>query len=241
MRRSGRGKLDRPNRGRYVGWVPDLSPIGAGPLLWRDDGGPLVDRQQALDHLAGRDPILGRLIGRVGPFTLEAPPPQSPFRYLTRAIVYQQLSGKAAATIYGRFATRVGRVTPARVLDCPVPALRGAGLSHAKTRAVKDLARHATGGTVPSRRRLHGLDLDAIRNRLVAVRGVGPWTVEMLLIFYLGCPDILPGNDLGIRKGFALTYGRRALPTPNGLARYGARWEPYRSMACWYLWRALEL
>lgn len=213
------------------------------PFLWRNDDGPVVDRRAAAAWLADRDPALGRIIERVGPITMERPAAATPFRYLLRAIVSQQLSVQAAATIATRLAGlyHPGHPTPARVLATPVARLRSAGLSAAKAAAVLDLARHAERRRLPGEPALRRMDpAEAIRT-LTVVRGVGPWTAEMLLIFYLGHPDILPLLDLGIRKGFARVQGRRSLPAARTLARHGERWRPYRSIASWYLWRALEL
>jgi DNA-3-methyladenine glycosylase II len=226
--------------------MPDASdlPHHAVPLLWRDDRGPVVDRRAALAHLASSDPTLGTLVRRAGPFRLEPPPAQTPFQYLLRCITAQQLSGRAATTIFGRVAAiyRPRRFpAPRAVLATPAERLRAAGLSTAKSSAILDLARHAAAGRIPGRRRLGVMTPEAIHQRLTAVRGIGRWTVEMLLIFYLGHPDVLPVHDLGVRKGFARAFRKRALPEPAALARYGERWRPYRSIASWYLWRALEL
>jgi len=212
--------------------------------LWRDDPGPLVDRAIALRELSHRDPALGHVIARVGSLALEPPTIKATHHYLQRAIVYQQLSGRAAETIYRRFTGLFpGSRLPSaeRVLATPEPVLRSAGLSSAKARAILDLARHTAAGTVPSRRGLSSLDPDTIIERLTQVRGVGRWTVEMLLIFYLGHPDILPTSDLGIRKGFSRTFGVKRLASERTVARRAERWRPWRSIACWYLWRSLEV
>jgi 3-methyladenine DNA glycosylase/8-oxoguanine DNA glycosylase len=213
----------------------------AGQKLWDEGGAPL---SRAAAHLAAADPVMGALIERVGPCGLEPPPDLTPFQYLMRAIVGQQLSGKAAATIFGR----VCRIYhprplpgPTAVLATTAERLRAAGLSGAKTRATHDLARFARARRLPSREALAAMDPESVISLLTEVRGVGRWTVEMLLIFYLGHPDVLPLTDLGVRKGFALTYRKRALPSHRVLARQGARWRPFRSVAAWYLWRALEL
>jgi len=216
------------------------------PYLWGHANGPIVDRSVARAHLIAADPALARIIARVGDCQLAAPPQATTFQYLLKAIVYQQLSGKAASTIFGRVGaifTPRSRVTPAALLATPPARLRAAGLSQAKTLAVLDLARHARIGRLPGLDRLRGMDAEAIIEQLTVVRGVGRWTAEMLLIFHLGHPDILPLNDLGVLKGFARTVGRRrrGLPSPKTLARHGDRWRPYRSVASWYLWRALEL
>ena len=190
-----------------------------------------------------RDPGLAAMIDRIGPLGLSPARERTPFDYLLRAIVYQQLSGKAASTILGRVREiySPGRPTPAKVLHTPATVLRAAGLSNGKTAAVLDLASHAARRRLPGPARLRRLTPQQVIDRLTRVRGVGPWTAQMLLIFYLGHPDILPLKDLAIRKGFARVSGRRSLPGEAAIARHGARWRPYRSIASWYLWRASEL
>ena len=171
-------------------------------------------------------------------------PAQSLFQALVRSIVYQQLTGKAAATILGRavglFAPR-RFPTPGDLLEISPDRRRSAGLSTAKTAALRDLAARTLDGTVPSLARVRLMADEEIIERLTTVRGIGRWTVEMLLIFKLGRPDVLPVGDLGVRKGFALTLGKRRLPEPAAMVRRAERWRPYRSVATWYLWRALEL
>jgi 3-methyladenine DNA glycosylase/8-oxoguanine DNA glycosylase len=198
----------------------------------------------ACRHLAEADPGLGALIGRVGEFSLLPTPTQSLFAALARSIVYQQLSGKAAATILGRmialFAPR-RFPTPRDLLAMPPERMRGAGLSTNKTAALRDLAQRTLDGTVPSLARVRRMSDEEIIERLTQVRGIGRWTVEMLLIFRLGRPDVLPLGDLGVRKGFARTFRRRGLPSPMALERHARRWRPYRSVASWYMWQALEL
>lgn len=198
---------------------------------------------EAAAHLALADPALGALIERVGPCRLEVGRMETPFASLLRAIVYQQLSGKAAATIYGRLAALFpdGDPTPEGLAVFDVETLRGAGLSRAKAAAALDLAARTLDGTVPERAALDGLGDGAIVERLTAVRGVGPWTVEMLLIFELGRPDVLPATDLGVRKGFARLHALETLPPPTALLAHGERWRPYRSIAAWYLWRAADM
>jgi DNA-3-methyladenine glycosylase II len=169
---------------------------------------------------------------------------QSPFEALAESIVYQQLTGKAASTILGRVVNlfRPRRFPrPQDLLEAPDALLRKAGLSRNKTAALKDLAAKAIDGTVPPLAKLKQLSDTEIIERLTAVRGVGPWTVEMLLIFRLARPDVLPATDYGVRKGFAKLRGLRELPTPKELLEYGERWRPFRSVASWYLWRALDL
>jgi 3-methyladenine DNA glycosylase/8-oxoguanine DNA glycosylase len=197
----------------------------------------------ACRHLSDADPMLGALIARVGPCLLR-PRTQSLFAALARAIVYQQLSGSAAATILGRVkAIHAPKrfPTPRDILATPPERLRAAGLSAAKTAALRDLAERSLDGTVPMMRRVRFMGDEEVIERLVQVRGVGRWTAEMLLMFRLGRADVLPVSDLGIRKGFALTFGSRRLPAAITIERRAARWRPYRSVACWYLWRALEL
>jgi DNA-3-methyladenine glycosylase II len=166
-----------------------------------------------------------------------------PFDALAESIAYQQLSGKAAATIFGRVRALYPKkkwLDPEQLLATPEETLRAAGLSRAKTAALKDLAAKTIDGTVPSSRALIRMTDDEIITRLTAVRGIGRWTVEMLLLFDLGRPDVWPIDDYGVRKGFAKTFGRRKLPTPKQLMKFGEKWRPYRSMAAWYFWRALD-
>jgi 3-methyladenine DNA glycosylase/8-oxoguanine DNA glycosylase len=201
------------------------------------------DPEVACRHLCEADPRLGDLIARAGPFTMRPTPTQSLFGALVEAIVYQQLSGQAAATILRRVVAlyRPRRFPrPQDILDTPPERLRAAGLSAAKTLAVRDLAARTLDGTVPSMLRVRRMSDDEIVERLTTVRGIGRWTVEMLLLFRLGRPDVLPVGDLGVRKGFARTFGRRVLSDPMVLSRRAERWRPYRSVASWYLWRAID-
>jgi DNA-3-methyladenine glycosylase II len=166
-----------------------------------------------------------------------------PFDALAESIAYQQLSGKAAATIFGRVRALYPKrkwLDPEQLLATPDETLRAAGLSRAKTAALKDLAAKTIDGTVPSGRALIRMTDDEIIMRLTTVRGIGRWTVEMLLLFDLGRPDVWPVDDYGVRKGFAKTFGRRKLPTPKQLMKFGEKWRPYRSVAAWYFWRALD-
>jgi len=166
-----------------------------------------------------------------------------PFDALAESIAYQQLSGKAAATIFGRVRALYPKkkwLDPEQLLATPDEILRAAGLSRAKTAALKDLAAKTIDGTVPTGRALIRMSDDEIITRLTAVRGIGRWTVEMLLLFDLGRPDVWPVDDYGVRKGFAKTFGRRKLPTPKQLMKFGEKWRPYRSAAAWYFWRALD-
>jgi DNA-3-methyladenine glycosylase II len=190
-------------------------------------------------HLA-RDPVMGRLIARHGRCPL-ACRPWSPYEALSRAIAHQQLNGRAAETILRRFVALFpnGRFpSPAAVLAARAPTLRRAGFSRAKVLAIKDIARHAVAGVVPTRQGCRSLDDEAMIERLTRIHGVGRWTVEMLLIFTLGRLDVLPVDDFGVREGFRRAYGRRTQPAPKELRAFGERWKPYRSVAAWYLWRA---
>ncbi|MFL5461270.1 MAG: DNA-3-methyladenine glycosylase family protein [Gemmatimonadales bacterium] len=211
--------------------------------LARTDG-LTYDPDLACSHLIQADPRLGALMIRAGPFTMRPRPTQSLFSALMRSIVYQQLTGKAAETILGRAIRACGPArfpTPRQVLAIPPERLRQAGLSTAKTAAVRDLAAKTLDGTVPSLARIRRMEDEEIIQRLTQVRGIGRWTVEMLLMFRLGRPDVFPVTDLGVRKGFGLVFVRGKLPEPATMLRRGERWRPYRSVASWYLWRALEL
>jgi O-6-methylguanine DNA methyltransferase len=203
----------------------------------------VVDPQTVATHLAERDARLGRLIEQVGPPRIRLEETQSTFAALAESIVYQQLTGKAAATIHGRLRALFPRkrLGPEALLALKDDALRSAGLSGGKVRALRDLADKTLDGTVPSIRTLHALDDDAIVERLVRVRGIGRWTVEMLLIFRLGRQDVLPVNDYGVRHGFKLAYGKRQMPSPKDIERHGERWRPFRTAASWYMWRAVDL
>jgi DNA-3-methyladenine glycosylase II len=209
------------------------------------------DSDEALAHLRAADAKLGALIDRAGPFTLKLDALQSPFESLVESILYQQLNGKVAATIHARVRTYFGGdPAPQHLLDTPDEVLRAAGVSGNKARALKDLAARTLDGTVPTHAAIRKMSDAEIVERLTQVRGIGPWTVEMLLIFRLGRPDVFPTSDYGVRKGFALTFLRlpktRALlaadlPKPEVLLKRGKRWAPFRSVASWYLWRACDL
>jgi 3-methyladenine DNA glycosylase/8-oxoguanine DNA glycosylase len=206
-------------------------------------GGLGFDWGAAVEHLASVDPRLAVLIARVGPARLELSEFASTFEALARSIVFQQLTGKAAATIHGRLAALfpAARVMPEPLLAQPDGSLRAVGLSRGKIAALRDLATRTLEGTVPEQSELYSMSDETIVERLTAVRGVGRWTAEMLLVFVLGRPDVLPMQDYGVRLGFKLTYGKRAMPTPVELARRGQRWRPFRTAASWYMWRAVDL
>ena len=197
----------------------------------------------ALKHLATVDPVMKRLIGEHGQCTLAPEPRRSPFQSLVQAVAHQQLHATAAGNILGRFKKLFpGRRFPrpedlAGVTDAQ---LRACGFSFAKIRAIRDLAEKALSGVVPTGRQIAALPDEAIIARLIEVRGVGRWTVEMLLIFQLGRPDVLPADDFGVRNGFRLAYKKRALPKPKDLLKFGQRWRPHATVAAWYLWRAAD-
>ena len=199
---------------------------------------------QAVEFLTAADARLAKLVRRIGPCTLKPKVRRPPFEALVQSVVYQQLHGTAAAAILGRVkALFPGRrfPTPEDVLAISEERLRAAGLSRAKIAAIKDIAAKTLSGVVPARRAAERMSDAEIVEKLTTVRGVGPWTVEMFLIFTLGRPDVLPVTDYGVRKGFALTYGWKELPTPKELLAAGEKWRPYRSTAAWYFWRALDI
>ena len=197
-----------------------------------------------LTHLSRADAVLGGLIRAVGPCRLSAQPDGHPFQILARAIAHQQLNGAAANTILKRLVDSVGAggfPTPEQVTAASPESLRAAGFSFAKVAALRDLAEKTIAGLVPDAATLRELSDEEIIARLTQVRGIGRWTVEMLLVFQLGRPDVLPVDDFGVRTGFQAAYGLSRLPRPQALAAWGERWKPYRTTAAWYLWRANEL
>jgi len=204
---------------------------------------PPYDLAEASRALRRTDPRMAKLIDRVGPCTL-AIHRRQPFEALLRSIVYQQLNGRVAETILSRvlalYAPRPFP-TPEALLGTEDARLRAAGLSRAKTAAIKSLARHAQQGEIPTRRQALRLETSELVERLTRVRGIGVWTVEMFLIFGLGRPDIWPVLDFGVRKGLALTFSRRTVPTPRRVAPFARLFSPYGSVAAWYFWRACEL
>lgn len=208
----------------------------------RNAEGFYYDPQEATAFLAGADPKLARLIKRI-PFSMKIRAMHNPFESLARNIIYQQLHGNAAAAIHQRVLDLFGkrRLTPQGIIEAPEESLRAAGLSAAKTAAIKDLAAKTLDGTVPTLARLRRMEDEEIIERLTKVRGIGRWTVEMLLIFRLGRPDVLPIDDFAVRKGFTIYYGLKEQPKPKELLKYGERWRPFRSVASWYMWRASEL
>jgi DNA-3-methyladenine glycosylase II len=202
---------------------------------------PPFDLGLAMNTLAEKDPLLAPLIKETQEFRVEKGAAESPYEVLVEAITHQSISGKAAATIFGRVKAlgSNGRIpSPDEMLKLRKPALRKAGLSGAKILAMKDLAKKTVEGIVPTLEEARKLSDEELVKRLVSVRGIGAWTVEMFLIFRLGRPDVLPIHDLGVRKGWAITYGKKHMPAPKELLKFGERWRPYRTVASWYMWRA---
>jgi len=201
------------------------------------------DLPAATKHLAATDERLARLIEETLPFQIDVADAQSPYEALLESIAYQSISGKAAATIFGRVKalSSTGRApTPEEMLKLRKSALRKAGLSGAKVLAMKDLAKKTIEGIVPSLEEAQQLSDEELIKRLISVRGIGAWTVEMFLIFRLGRPDVLPIHDLGVKKGWSITYGKKHMPKPKELLAFGERWRPYRTVASWYMWRACQ-
>jgi DNA-3-methyladenine glycosylase II len=203
--------------------------------------GRAVDWSPALAHLR-HDALLRPVIRRIGPCTLR-PVRREPYEALVRAIAHQQVHGRAAEAILGRFlALFPGHAFPpaALVLATPPETMRACGFSQAKIAAIRDIAEKTVGGLVPSRRASGRIDDEALIERLCAIRGVGRWTVEMLLIFTLGRPDVLPVDDFGVREGWKVVAELEEQPKPKALAEIGEAWSPWRSVAAWYLWRAAD-
>jgi len=200
-----------------------------------------IDAVADAERLLGKsDPVLRALIKEAGPCTLSKPTPGSVYVTLARAIVFQQLAGRAASVIHGRFVEAVGgRVTPAAVLATPFEHLRGAGLSTAKANSLIDLAAaHSDGRIKP--RQIPSMSDEEVVEHLVSVRGIGRWTAEMFLMFHLGRLDVWPTGDLGVRNGYGKAWGLRATPTAKELEPLGDRFRPYRSVVAWYCWAAVE-
>ena len=199
---------------------------------------------ESIAHLRSRDRKLARLIDAAHPARLEIEHTKSLFHALSQAIVYQQLNGNAASTIFSRVrAIHAPKrfPTPADLMATPFERLRAAGLSNAKALAIQDLARRTASRDLPTLAQVRRMSDDEIVERLTVVRGIGPWTVHMFLMFRLGRPDVLPVADYGVRKGFQVWYRKKEMPTVDELTRHAERWRPYRSVGAWYMWRALEL
>jgi len=196
-----------------------------------------------MQHLSAKDEKLATLIAETVQFQIDMEAAQSPYEALMESIAYQSISGKAAATIFGRVKAlgSNGRApSPEEMLGLRKPVLRKAGLSGAKILAMKDLAQKTIDGVVPTLEQAQKLSDEELVERLVSVRGIGAWTVEMFLIFNLGRPDVLPIHDLGVKKGWSVTYGKKHMPKPKELLAFGEQWRPYRTVASWYMWRAFE-
>jgi len=198
---------------------------------------------EAYAHLAKNSEVMSRLIRAHGPCTIVPEASHSPFRSLVRAVAHQQLNGTAAETILGRFvALFPGKrfPTPAQLATVSDDQLRASGFSWAKIASIRDIAAKTLDGTVPTARAIKKMADEDIVKRLTAVRGVGRWTVEMLLIFKFGRPDVLPADDFGVRTGFRVAYDLSEMPKPKELLLHGECWRPHRTTAAWYLWRAAE-
>ena len=201
------------------------------------------DLAAAVAHLSNCDPCIARLVQEAVAFDPNIDHTQSPYEALMESIAYQSISGKAAATIFARIkalGTDGRPPTPQQMLKLRKQTLRKAGLSGAKVLAMKDLAAKTIQGIVPTREDACKMSDEELVERLVSVRGIGAWTVEMLLIFNLGRPDVLPIHDLGVKKGWSVTYGKKHMPKPKELLAFGEQWRPYRTIASWYMWRAFE-
>jgi len=201
------------------------------------------DLAEATRFLAERDEALKRLIAETEPFDIDVSNAESPYEVLLDSITSQSISGKAAATIFARIKAlgSNGRPpAPEVMLKLPAAKLRKAGLSGAKVRAMKDLARKTVEGIVPSHEEAVKLSDEELIARLVSIRGIGAWTVEMFLIFRLGRPDVLPIHDLAVKKGWSVAYKKKHMPKPQELLKFGERWRPYRTVASWYMWRAFH-
>ena len=202
-----------------------------------------MSNRAARAHLAA-DPVLGRVVRQVGACTLKPAAGREPYEALVRAIAHQQVHGRAAEAMLNRLIALAPAhpfPPPEAVLSLPEGALRACGFSGAKQAAILDIAHKAAGGWVPTRRAALRMTDAALIERLVALRGVGRWTVEMLLIFTLGRRDVLPVDDFGVREGYRIAAGLDAQPKPRDLAALGEAWAPHRSAAAWYLWRAADL
>jgi 3-methyladenine DNA glycosylase/8-oxoguanine DNA glycosylase len=204
----------------------------------------LIDADAAIAHLAAHDPTLGAVIARVGPYAMRTDGVDDPFQALSRSIVYQQLSGKAAGTILGRFVAVAAKggtfPTPLEVLALSDEEFRGAGMSRQKTAALRSLAEHFADGELGATV-FHAFENEAVIERLTAVRGIGRWTAEMFLMFHLRRADVLPVNDVGINRAIMRLYGLAAMPKPAEVQRIGAPWHPHATVACWYLWRSEDV
>lgn len=221
----------------------EAADVSDAPPPKRRGDGLTFARAAATRHLAAVDPLLARLIAAAGSYAVRPESHLEPFRYLIRSIVFQQLNGTAAGTIHGRLLELYGGdvPTPEQLLTTDVETLRSVGISGNKAASLHDLARHAAAGALPTADMLDATsDLDLVR-ALTDIRGIGPWTVHMLLIFHLGRSDVLPTGDFGVREGWRLLHGRELQPTPAQFRAETEAWRPYRSVASWYMYRAVDL
>jgi DNA-3-methyladenine glycosylase II len=194
--------------------------------------------RKAINHLTKCDPVLRDIIQRVGPYKIEYGPPE--FHSLAEAIVYQQLNGKAAVTIFNRFAELAGNpVTPQGILGLTDAQLRAVGLSKQKSSYLRDMAERAVSGQLDFSK-LHELSDEEVIDHLTQVKGVGVWTAQMFLMFTLKRPNVLPTGDFGVQMAIKKHYNKRKTPKPAQMEKIARAWEPYRSVACWYLWRSLD-
>lgn len=195
--------------------------------------------RKALNHLKKCDPVLREIIDRVGPFRMEYGPAE--FSSLAEAIVYQQLNGKAALKIFNRFADLAGRpLTPEGILKLSDQQLRSVGLSKQKSAYLKDLAAKTASGQLDFSQ-LHELPDEEVIKHLTQVKGIGVWTAHMFLMFSLRRPNVLPTGDYGVQMALKKHYRKRKLPKPKDMEKIARAWEPYRSVACWYMWRSLDI
>jgi DNA-3-methyladenine glycosylase II len=202
------------------------------------------DAKAAVAHLRTADPDLAKLIERTGPFAMELKKAPSVFAALCEVIVYQQLSNKAAATIFGRLCAHFPRgvqgLTAERLAKLSDAKIRACGISRPKLKGLRDLSRRTSRDEVPTLAKTRRMSDEEVAEALVAIHGIGRWSAEMFLMFRLGRPDVLPLDDYSLRKAYAKAFNKRKLPSPEALAKHGERWRPYRTVASWYLWRALE-
>ncbi len=220
--------------------IAAMHPAGLTPM--EREAAFRIVLADAADHLTAADPVLAGLIDRIGACTLSPEWARSPFESLVRSVAYQQLQGRVAAVILKRFLAlfEASFPSPGDIVSLDDETMRGVGFSRSKVAAIRDIAVHAASGLLPDRASADALDDAELVDRLTPIRGVGPWTVQMLLIFTLGRLDVLPADDFGVRNGIRRTYNLDALPAKNEVIRMAEVWRPYRSIASWYLWRAAE-
>lgn len=200
-------------------------------------------KARLLAHFETKDPTVAPIVALADQYSLGAAPLGSVFEAFARSIASQQISGAVARTILGRLTAKFGGrfPTPAELAATPAQELRAVGFSGSKVAALHDLAAHYVDGRLPPDAELAALDDEAVIERCVAVRGIGRWTVQMVLMFQLGRHDVMPIDDFGVRNGFRLAYGLKGMPRPKALLKYAERWKPYRSAGAWYMWRAVDL